>query len=187
LTDFQKSTIYDYINNTGGQMAALSYKIFDPQLCKYLLHIYVKLKSNKYNRTIVKNQIRSLVGEFFSNVPSDIFIPKSDIIHMLKSNIEGIDGVEVYILSERNERAIYTQQYEEDTYIMNRLTGQYVRKTEKVRLYDGENPNLGLDEHGNIYLKSNAQFPVLMGGWKYINDEGQEVQVVDPLIINFIE
>ena len=187
LTDFQKSTIYDYINNTGGQLAALNYKIFDPQLCKYAMHIYIKLKSDKYNKILIKNQIRSLVGEFFSDVQSDIFIPKSDIIHLLKTNIEGIDGVEVYILSERNEHAIYTKQYTEDTYVINKLTGQYVRKTENVRLYDGENPNLGLDEHGNIYLKSNAQFPVIMGGWKYINDEGQEVQITDPLIISFIE
>ena len=49
----------------------------------------------------------------------------------------------------------------------------------------GENPNLGLDSHGNIYLKSDTQFPVLMGGWKYINSEDQEVQIIDPLTIIF--
>ena len=51
-------------------------------------------------------------------------------------------------------------------------------------MYPGENPNLGLDEHGNIYLPSDEQFPVLMGGWDYINSEGQEVNA-EPIIITF--
>ena len=90
-------------------------------------------------------------------------------------------------MSQKNEEALYKQQYVEDTYILNKLTGQYVKKTEKVKLYDGENPNIGLDNHGNIWLKSDVQFPVLMGGWMYVNDEGQEVNVIDPLTIIFEE
>jgi hypothetical protein len=54
-----------------------------------------------------------------------------------------------------------------------------------VYLYDGENPNLGLDEHGNILLSDNYSFPVLMGGWSYLNSEEQLVAVTDPLIITF--
>jgi hypothetical protein len=185
LNDFQKSTIYDYINSVGNQLAAVNYRIFDPEICKYALFFYVKLKSGKYNRDLIKNQIIANVGEFFSNIQSDIFIPKSDIIHLLKSNIEGIDGIDLYILSQKNEEAIYKLQYTEDTYVMNNLTGQYVKKTENVRLYPGENPNLGLDNHGNIYLKSNTQFPVIMGGWKYVNDERQEIEIVDPITITF--
>ena len=50
-------------------------------------------------------------------------------------------------------------------------------------LYPGENPNLGLDEHGNIYLQSDVHFPVLMGGWDYINSNGDEVSIIDPLMI----
>ena len=30
----------------------------------------------------------------------------------------------------------------------------FIETTENVKLYSGENPNLGLDSHGNIYLKS---------------------------------
>jgi hypothetical protein len=54
-----------------------------------------------------------------------------------------------------------------------------------VRLYDGENPNIGLDSHGNIYLQTDEQFPVLMGGWSYKNKDGQEVSIVDPLFITY--
>lgn len=185
LNDSQKKSIYEYIKNSGNQLATIKYNIFDPDICKYSLHVYIKLKSTKYNKDILKSQIRSLIGEFFTDIKSDMFIPKSDIIHLIKENIEGIDSVDVYILSQKNEEAIYKQRYTEETYILNNITGQYIKKIENVSLYNGENPNLGLDNHGNIYLKSDSQFPVLMGGWKYINDEKQEVQVVDPLTIIF--
>ena len=185
LNDVQKTSIYNYIENSGNQLACVKYNIFDPELCKYAAYVYVKLKSKKYNRELVKTQIRSLIGEFFANVQSDIFIPKSDIIHLLKTNIEGIDSVDVYFLSQKNEEAIYKKQYTEDTYVLNNITGQYIKKTENVKIYSGENPNLGLDNHGNIWLKSDTQFPVLMGGWSYFNDEEQEVHIIDPLTIIF--
>ena len=56
---------------------------------------------------------------------------------------------------------------------------------ENVKVYDGENPNLGLDSHGNIWLKNDSQFPILMGGWDYKNDDGELVTITDPLIITF--
>jgi hypothetical protein len=185
LSAAQKKSIYDYIESTGGQLAATKYNIFDPELCKYAMYVYVSLKSSKYNKELIKKQIRHLIGEFFTNIQSDIFIPKSDIIHTLKNNIEGIDSVDVYILSQKNEEALYKEQYTEDIYVLNNITGQYIKKTENVKVYKGENPNLGLDNHGNIYLTSDSQFPVLMGGWKYYNDENDEVQITDPLTIIF--
>jgi hypothetical protein len=56
---------------------------------------------------------------------------------------------------------------------------------ENVKIYPGENPNIGLDNHGNIYLKSDSQFPVLMGGWDYKNSEGDLITITDPLTIIF--
>jgi hypothetical protein len=126
-----------------------------------------------------------LVGEFFADIQSDEYIPKSDIINLLKSNISAIDGVNAYFLSERNETAMQTKQYVDKTTYYDPSTGTFKTKTENVYLYDGENPNLGLDGHGNIYLKSDNQFPVLLGGWDFVNKEGQEVTILNPLIITF--
>jgi hypothetical protein len=149
------------------------------------MYVYVSLKSSKYNRELVSKQIRHHIGEFFTNIESDMFIPKSDIIHLIKENIESIDGVDVYFLSERNEKAIEQGYYENDFYEVNKLTGKYIKTSETVKIYPGENPNLGLDNHGNIYLQSDQQFPVIMGGWSYKNDENQLVNIVDPLTIIF--
>ena len=171
LSSAQKKSIYDCIESTGNQLAGVKYNIFDPELCKYAMYVYVSLKDHKKDKEHLKSMIRQLVGDFFTNVESDIFIPKSDIIQLIKNNIENIDGVDVYFLSERNETAL--------------ITGEYVEDGENVKVYDGENPNLGLDSHGNIWLKNDSQFPVLMGGWDYKTDEGELFTITDPLIITF--
>jgi hypothetical protein len=187
LSSAQKKSINDCIEKTGNQLAGVKYNIFDPELCKYAMYIYVSLKDNKKDKEFIKNSIRKVIGEFFTNIESDSFIPKSDIIQVLKNEIDNIDGVDIYILSQKNEAALITQQYVKETLIYNNNTGQYFVKKENVRLMGNENPNLGLDSHGNIWLKSDAQFPILMGGWDYKNDDGELVHIDDPLIITFEE
>lgn len=184
LSNVQKKAIYDCIETSGHQMAGVKYQIFDPELCKYAMYIYVSLKSKKYDQAYITNAIRQYVGDFFTNIQSDIFIPKSDIVHLLKTNIEGIDGVDIYILSQKNEEAIRTGKYAISEYKLNSLN-QYVKETKYVKVYPGENPNLGLDTHGNIWLEDDTKFPILMGGWEYTNDAGDSVMITDPLTIIF--
>ena len=184
LSNVQKKAIYDCIETSGHQMAGVKYQIFDPELCKYAMYIYVSLKSKKYDQAYITNAIRQYVGDFFTNIQSDIFIPKSDIVHLLKTNIEGIDGVDIYILSQKNEEAIRTGKYAVCEYKLNSLN-QYVKETKYVKVYPGENPNLGLDTHGNIWLEDDTKFPILMGGWEYTNDAGDSVMITDPLTIIF--
>lgn len=183
LTDQQKNSIINSIEKTGNQLAGVTYKIFDPELCKYALYIYLKLKSGNHDKNYITSKIRNLIAEFFTDINSDIFIPKSDIIQLIKNNIPEIDGVNLYFLSELNETAIQTGQYIETQYNYDPVTNSYKKKVVSHYLYPGENPNLGLDEHGNIYLQSDVRFPVLMGGWDYINSNGDEVSIIDPLMI----
>ena len=193
LTKVQKESIQNFINRSNNQLAGVVYNIYDPILCKYAAYIYIKLKSVNYDRSYIENQIRNLVGDFFTNIKSDMFIPKSDIIHLLKTNINEIDSVDVYFLSERNETAMINNQYVDDKITYNIVRGTYERKKETVYLFEQEDPNLGLDDHGNIYLENDMQFPVLMGGWHYISskDYGNDVYnnaltyIDDPLTIVF--
>lgn len=185
LTDNQKSSLINAVKNNGHQLAGVSYNIVDPVLCKYAMYVYVKLKKNSSDREYVSQLIRTYVGDFFSDIQSDMYIPKSDIINLLKNNIDAIDGVNIYFLSERNETALQKKYYENEEYVYNPSINSYNKKIETIYLYDGENPNLGLDDHGNISLSNNEYFPVLMGGWDYLNKVGSEVKIVDPLIIVF--
>lgn len=185
LSKEQKDSIMNCISNTGNQLSGTTYNIFDPVLCKYALYLYVTLKDSSYDHEYIKNNIRTLIGDFFKNLNSDRFIPKSDIIQLIKNNISQIDSIDAYFLSERNEVAIQTKTYDKVNYIYNPSIGTYEKKIEQVYLYDGENPNLGLDEHGNIKLDIDEQFPVLLGGWDFLNSYNQEVHITDPLIIIF--
>lgn len=185
LSKPQKDSIINCISNTGNQLSGTTYNIFDPMLCKYALYLYITLKDSSYDQEYIKNNIRTLIGDFFKDLNNDRFVPKSDIIHLIKNNISQIDSVDAYFLSERNETALQTKTYENIIYSYNPSTGTYNKKIEQVYLYDGENPNLGLDEHGNIKLDADEQFPVLMGGWDYLNSANQEVHITDPLIIIF--
>ena len=187
LTDEQKTSIYNCIKNSGRQLVGVTYNIYDPEICKYALYIYVKLKSSDYDQEYVSNKIRTTVGEFFSNIKNDNYVPKSDIIEVLKRNIPEIDGLNCYYLSEANETAIINKHYINKQYTFNTSTGTYTKTEEKVYLYDGENPNLGLDVHGNILIENPEQYPVLMGGWFYINstDRSNVNYIDDPLIISY--
>ena len=185
LTDSQKSSVKNFIQSTKNQMAGTVYNIFDPEICKYAIYIYLNFNGKSYDKAFVEDSVRKLIADFFSEIQSDIFIPKSDIIQLIKNNIANVDGVDVYFLSEKNETAIQKQCYTKTNYTYNISTNTYSKNNQTIYLYAGENPNLGLDSHGNIYLDSDEQFPVLMGGWDYLNQDGDEIKIVNPLNIIF--
>lgn len=182
----QKRSIYNAIAASGEQLAGVVFNIFDPEIVKYSAYIYVKLKDGDWDRAHIEDKIRDLVGQFFADIKSDVFVPKSDLIHLLKSEIDAIDGVDVYFLSEKNEEAMHNHYYTEKSYNYNPATGNYKIEKKNVFLYDDEDPGLGLDAHGNIWLDNNDQFPVLMGGWNcwsQANGTVSESHVTSPLTI----
>lgn len=187
LNDEQKDTIVRYISNSGQTLAGTTYKIIDPTLAKYACYCYVTLKNQSADQTIIENKIRNIVGEFFSDIYNDQFIPKSDLVYIIKGEISEIDGVNIYFVSERNETAITTGSYVKNIYMYNPTKGNYIYRTETVGVERGTNPNLGLDSHGNIYLDEDGLYPVLLGGWSYGVDSATETKttITNPLIIVF--
>ena len=189
LTEAQKTSVKNCIANSGQQLAGVTYKITDPEVCKYAIYVYLKMKDMQYDKTSVEQAIRDKVGDFFTNLNNDIFIPKSDIISVIKSASDAIDGVDLYILGEKNEKAIIDKQYINKSYTFNPSTGKYDIKEEVVYVEEGQNPGIGFDEYGNIYLDNNDQFPVLMGGWKFRSSkQGEQPQyttISNPLILTF--
>ena len=190
LNDYQKNSIYNAIDNSGQQLAGVVFNIFDPEIVKYAMYCFVTMKDKSYDTGYVTEQIRALVGKFFTDIKSDIFIPKSDIVHLLKSEIDAIDSVDIYFISERNEKALDNHYYIEKTYKFNPGTNTYDTTEKTYYIYGNENPGLGLDSHGNILLDNNDQFPVLMGGWQFKPSyngtaSDTDVTVTDPLMIVF--
>lgn len=185
LSKIQKDSIQNAILASGMQLAGTQYSILDIDLCKYALYVYIKLKSTDSDHEIIQTKIRTLIGEFFGDIQSDSYVPKSDIINLIKENVPEVDGVTCYFLSERNENALRKLQYNDEQNLFDPITGTYRKKVVTVKLIPGENPMLGLDAHGNISIDADNQFPVLMGGWSFLNSSGQVVDVSDPLTIVF--
>lgn len=189
LSEAQKSSIKNCIANSGQQLAGVTYNIIEPEICKYAVYVYLKMKDVQYDRTSIEQAIRDKVGEFFSNVQNDMFIPKSDIISIIKTASDAIDGVDLYILGEKNEKAIIDKQYVNKIYTFNISKGLYDVNEELVYVGEGENPGIGFDDYGNIYLDNNDQFPVLMGGWSFrsssVGEDPQYTTVTNPLNIIF--
>ena len=113
------------------------------------------------------------------------------MIQLIKNEIPEIDSVDAYFLSEKNERALKNGYYKIPTKTYNYKTQKYEKSEEIVYLYPGEDPGLGLDEHGNIYLDNDNEFPILKGGWTYLSKdddnswEKTEGSISDPLITVF--
>lgn len=187
LTNDQKQSIKNSIGNSGHQLAGVIYNIYDAKIQKYAMYCYVTLKDTSYDTTYIENKIRQKVGQFFCELNNDMFVPKSDLIHLLKSTIDGIDSVDIYFLSEENETAILNRYYNKKTRNYSLVNGTFLTETNKVWLEYGEDPGLGLDEHGNILLEDEDTFPVLMGGWDYkvSKDTTDTTHVNDPLTIVF--
>ena len=187
LSDEQKKSIQTSIKNSGTQLAGTVLNIFDPKLVKYAVYVYIKMNDVSYDKTLIQDTIHKLIGQFMGDINSDTIIAKSDIVHLLKSNIENIDSVDIYFLSERNEKAIIDGKYTIENYIYNPKTKLYDTKSTTYSVVD--DPGLGLDAHGNIFVESMFQFPVLMGGWQYVSSssafEKQYTTVSDPVIIVF--
>lgn len=189
LTEAQKTSLKNYIANSGQQLAGVTYKINDPEVCKYAAYVYLKMKDVQYDKSSVEQAIKDAVGDFFMNIQNDMFIPKSDLVSVIKKASDAIDGVDLYFLGEKNEKAIIDKHYINKTYSYNPSKGNYDIKEEMVYVEDGVNPGIGFDEYGNIYLDNNDQFPVLMGGWQFRSSkQGEAPQyttISNPLILVF--
>lgn len=189
LTEAQKTSLKNYIANSGQQLAGVTYKINDPEVCKYAAYVYLKMKEGQYDKPSVEQAIRDAVGDFFMNIQNDMFIPKSDLVSVIKKASDSIDGVDLYFLGEKNEKAIIDKHYINKTYSYNPSKGNYDIKEEMFYVEDGVNPGIGFDEYGNIYLDNNDQFPVLMGGWQFRSSkQGEAPQyttISNPLILVF--
>lgn len=192
LSQHQKDTIVQAIDDSQQQLAGAIYQIFDPEIKHYAIYVYLKMKENvDYDEENIRLKVENLIGEFFANLQSDKYIPKSDIAILLRTNIDQIDSVDVYFISEDNEKAMIDNHYTKHIYAYNPVTGSYIIKDVEVDVPNGTDPGLGLDEHGNIYLDSNTEFPAcnkqiqMVTSDESIYNGGTQKVWIDPLTIIF--
>ena len=164
MTTQEKAMTYEILNKSGRQVVTAETRIVDPVIKKYALNIVVRWFEN-YDKDAIRIEIRKNLDEYFLNVNRRDRIPRSDIISIIE-NVEGIDSVNVFFISEANENAIRDGFYLIPVYGTDPVTDQRVLiENKKIVLKKGEDPQIGLDSFGDVIIENN-DLAIIRGGWK---------------------
>ena len=164
MTIAEKEMTYEILNKSGRQVVTAETRIVDPIIKRYALNIVVRWFEN-YDKDEIRIEIRKNLDEYFLNVNRRDRIPRSDIISIIE-NVDGIDSVNVFFISEENETAIKNGYYEIPVYGTDPITDQRVLiETKKIVLKKDEDPQLGLDSFGDIIIENN-DIAIIRGGWE---------------------
>jgi hypothetical protein len=158
----EKDALLRYINQSGRQMISTELSIVDPILTKYSLNIFIRIYDN-VDMVSIKNEINTKMADYLLSVTRRDKIPKSDIVSIIEK-IKGIDSVSVSFTSERNEKAINEGFYIQKVNVFDQIRGTYTVIDNKITVPSGTDPNLGLDEFGDIVIGLH-EYPVIRGGW----------------------
>lgn len=193
LSDFEKQTIKNSIIHSNRLLAGTTFDIIDMELHKYAIYVYANILH--HNSTILSS-IKDIILKFFIQTEIDGFIAKSDIIEAIEKGLspeqkKDLQSLNIYFLSENNEKAKIESYYLYKKYIYHPIKGYSYIKTEKIWVAPNADPGLGLDEHGNIDTSEFPnQIPVLMGGWSWRNNDNQLISIPknNPIFIypNFV-
>ena len=188
LNEDQKNMIISTLSNSNKTIAGFNIEFINPIIRKYSIILYVKIKS-EYQKEIVKYNIQNVILDYFLNLSYSVkFISKSDIINLILNNDTDklIESIDLTFVSEYNELAFLTAEYEEyisdDDFYTNNLT--------KHKYKYNNNNNLGLDIFGNISLNTIIEIPRLSGNIKYYTDKEnnnkEDSIITKPIEIYFV-
>ena len=164
MTDAEKEMTYEILNKSGRQVVTAETRIVDPIIKKYALNVVIRWFEN-YDKDAIRIEIRKNLDEYFLNVNRRDRIPRSDIISIIE-NVDGIDSVNVFFISEENENAIRNGYYEIPVYGTDPITDQRVLiENKKIVLKKDEDPQLGLDSFGDVVIENN-DLAIIRGGWE---------------------
>ena len=167
LTNFyvgsdEKEALYKFVNQSGQQIISTELQIVDPILTKYVMNIFLRIYDS-VDSTTLNTEITSIVTEYLLKVRRRDKIPESDLIALIEA-VNGVDSVNISFTSERNEKAINDGFYLESSSTTNPITGIITTTEIQITVPEGTDPNLGLDEFGDVSIGLN-ELPIFRGGW----------------------
>lgn len=177
LTADEKTMLVASINESGRQMTSTELQFVDPDIKRYAINIVLRTIEG-YDLGVIRNEIRTKLNEYFLNVKRRDKIPKSDLVAIIEG-IKGVDSVSVFFVSEENETAIRNGYYIKRSYKVTPTTpflqeGEGNKKRyiffnkelieTKIPIAAGEDPNLGLDDFGDITIGL-RDLAIIRGGW----------------------
>ena len=164
LNPDEKEMVYEILNKSGRQIITAEVRINDPIIKKYALNIILRYVEG-FDKEAIHSSVREQLSTYFTYINRRDRIPISDIISIIE-NVDGVDSVNVFFISEENEKAIREGFYEVPTYGTDPITDQRVLiETKKVEIKEGEDPQLGLDSFGDIVIGP-EDLAIIRGGWE---------------------
>lgn len=157
LTNDEKEKVIDIIEDSGSKMINTIVKLVDPVIKKYVINIYLVVYE-KYSLDNIYDNIINKLSEYFLSLQRRDLIPASDLIRIIEE-IDGVDSVNVYFVSEENER-------------------NHIENPEDKNIY-------GLDTLGNIIIKKD-ELAVIRGGWtdRIGNTYSEYLDKINPSAVN---
>jgi hypothetical protein len=162
LDQDEKVGVYKYINQSGQQMISSELEIVDPKLTRYVMNIFLRVYDSA-NVTNLNTEITNRITDYLLKVRRRDKVPKSDLIAMIES-VDGVDSVNISFISEENEQAIRKGYYIKRTVSFDAIRGLQSITESKVMVPENTDPNLGLDDFGDVKIGLN-ELPVFRGGW----------------------
>jgi len=164
LTTDEKQQVIEILNKSGRQVVTAEVRIDDPIVKKYVINVVTRWIEG-YDKDQLVIDIRNTLNNYFLNVNRRDRVPRSDLISLIE-DIPGIDSVNLFFISEENETAIKNGFYFVPVYGIDPATDQKVLvENKKIVLKEGEDPQLGLDEFGDIVIGP-TDLVVIRGGWE---------------------
>ena len=162
LDPAEKEGVYKYVNQTGQQVISSELEIVDPILTKYVINVFLRVYES-YNEKSIYNEVIGIITDYALSVRRRDKVPKSDLVALIE-NVKGVDSVNISFVSEYNEKAINDGYYIQKVTSFDNIRGIMSETDKKITVSQGTDPNLGLDDFGDIKIGKN-EMPVFRGGW----------------------
>jgi hypothetical protein len=173
LTESEKLMVNDILDRSGQMLITAENRIIDIAIKRYAISIVLRYFDDA-DKSEIRSNIRKILNEYFINVKRRDRIPRSDVISLIEE-VSGVDSVNVFFISEENEKAVRDGYYIVPVYGYDPITQQRTLiENKKVVLQPGEDPGLGLDEFGDIMI-GDRELSIIRGGWYDRNNNYFEV------------
>jgi len=173
LTKQEVANIKATLNESGQQLTGSEVKFVEPIIKKYAINIVLRYFDH-IEKSIIDTNIKTKLNEYFLSIRRRDKIPRSDLVSLIE-NIDGVDSVNVFFISEENEKAVANGFYTKQVYGFDSVKKRReLIKSKKITIPAGSDPNLGLDEFGDIKIGEN-ELCIIRGGWKDRNKKLYEV------------
>jgi len=156
LDDNEKSKVMTYLKSLGILSLTTNVVIIQPIISLYVINVYIRRYRSEIQDNI-KNQVISLISDYFINNERFDRIVKSEIIKLIKNNILSIDSVNIEFISKKNED--YHRKGKKP------VTENYSSVNENINNEYDPDVVIGLDKVQGDIIVNKDELPVLRGGW----------------------